>query len=199
MTAERILAVGAHPDDVFLSIGGFLKNRIKEGAEVTILDVYGDEKRIQEGTVYAASINALQYVNLGLKESGSPTEYPVQSIQGITLDKVLSLVNISDLILLPLGIVHEEHIMVSRQLTFVCKSLEANYAYYLDQPYALMQKNQEEVEDRLRGKMIMHYVRPHASKYNAAKLFKSQSLFMYYNREKFTDIFELIVSSGQVI
>jgi len=198
MIAERILAVGTHPDDVFLSIGGFLKNQIKEGAEVTILDAYGDEKRAQEGVAYAASIKAIQYINLGLKESGSPSEYPVQSIQGVTLNKVLSLINISDLVLLPLGLVHEEHIMISRQLTFVCKSLEANYAYYLDQPYALMQKNQEEVEARLEGRTIMHYVRPHASKYNAAKLFKSQSLFMYYNREKFTDIFELIVSSGRV-
>jgi len=198
MIVERILAVGTHPDDVFLSIGGYLKDQIKEGVEVTILDVYGSEKRMKEGAEYAASIKATHYVALELQESGSPSASPVQTMQGSSLHTVMSLAALVDWVLIPLGILHEEHIMVSRQLSTFCGNSSINHSYYLDQPYALMQKNQEEVNAKLEGRAVQYYGKPHASKYNAAKIFKSQSLFMYYNREKFTDIFELIVSSGRV-
>jgi hypothetical protein len=66
--------------------------------------------------------------------------------------------------------------------------------YYLDQPYAIIQKNGELVTDLLAGREVVSYRKPGIRKYRHIPLFKDQAKFYHYNPpEKLVQTCELIV------
>lgn len=92
-------------------------------------------------------------------------------------------------LILPLGIRHPDHVS-TRQ------TLETPDAwFYLDMPYALVQRDAELVNDLLRGTEIVSFMKPHGNKFRCLPIFKSQSsYFGFHGRdEQMKSSFEMIV------
>lgn len=85
---ERVLAVGAHPDDVEIGVGGILRRHSEEGDDVTILTLTGGEqggdsrRRVQESTRAAEILGArlvIESLQDTMLSAGPPT---IEAISG---------------------------------------------------------------------------------------------------------------------
>lgn len=174
MIASSILVVEPHADDAFLSVGQHIEEWVKAGVAVTILTVFsGTRKRAEDAQKYAQAVGA-SWVGLGFVE-GEPTRgHPT--------------IPFHTQIVLPLGLTHPEHVAVRKALE------EPGAWYYLDQPYAITQKNGELVTELMVGRPVVSYRKPGARKYRHIPLFKDQAKFYHYNPpEKLIQTCELIV------
>ena len=178
--SRTICVVEPHADDAFLSLGQHIEDWIKGGDRVTIWTVFsGTRKRAADAQAYAKAV--------GAEWMGS------DFVEGQVLDagRILDLLPEANHIVVPLGLTHPEHEMVRDTLT--CTGLET--WYYLDQPYAITQKNGPMISGKLFGHKVISYRKPGVRKYRHIPLFKDQAKFFHYNTaDKLIQTCELIVS-----
>jgi hypothetical protein len=80
------------------------------------------------------------------------------------------------------------------------QALEAPSAwYYLDMPYAIVQRDGELVNELLRGMRVISFLKPHGKKWLNLAIFESQSSYfsMRGRREQFHASFEMIVEKAR--
>lgn len=164
------VVVEPHADDAFLSLGAHIEHWVKaSGHFVTIVTMRGfmdndHPKRHEDARNYAAAVGA-EWVERGLNEKMPPGQ-----------------------LILPLAFRHPDHETVRLHLE------RKDSWYYVDQPYAIVQKNGDELNRKLEGRRIISYKKPHARKYRHIPLFKHQAKFFHYNpAEKLRETFEMIV------
>ena len=171
----NFVVIEPHADDAFLSMGGHIKNWVKYGHNVEIITVYGNEKRIAEAKAYADYIGASHF-SYGIPEAGDTQGEAATIEHGAIASDI-------DGIYVPLGLFHKEHREVRNWAEAHWGDTDS-LLYYLDMPYAVAQKNREEVNQTLQGLTVESFLKPHASKFNPVKLFKTQSLFFHFNDPK---------------
>lgn len=174
-----------HADDAFLSLGGHIERWIADGDRVQIVTVYsGTRKRGRDAQSYAEAVGA-EWGGAGIEEGGSKN--PHRLFQGV----FRGFQHPGALHYGPLGFAHPEHDEVRK---FLAWDLDAPLLLYLDQPYAMTQKNSEAATQAMVGLEVVSYFRPPARKYRHCPLFRDQSLFFRYNPpEKLKNTFEMIL------
>ena len=175
-----------HADDAFLSLGGHIKRWIADGHHVEIVTVYATQKRAAEAKAYADSVGAA-YQWLGYIEAGSMDKAPEPIDYLPPMDGWVTIC--------PLGLRHEEHYAVRKAYENGRGSTDVLW-YYVDQPYAMQLKNQEDLSAKMAGKEVVSVFKPGGRKYhkNTVALFKTQSLFFYYNKDALPYTIEMIIS-----
>ncbi len=169
----RYLVIEPHADDAFLSLGGHIEMWVKRGDKVTIMTVFGGtRKRAADSKAYAQAVGADYYPFHAVEDKRdklTDCEYKdLHETIGMFADN-------QTLTLLPLGIKHPEHLLVSRLHTGF------DTLHYLDQPYAQTQSNTAEVNDAIGGMLVRSFLQPHARKYRHIPLFKDQAKFFHFN------------------
>lgn len=196
------IVVEPHADDAFLSMGQHLENWQKSGHTTAIITVFsGTRKRARDAESYANAVRA-QWIGCGLVEQEEVSEERIYALvmdaydlirKGYSIDLRQYTEDHGPLLpptdmYIPLALTHPEHVLVRKAL-----EREAT-GFYVDQPYAITQKNSELVTDLLIGKTVLSYQHPGKRKYRHIPLFKDQSKFFYFNGEdKLLQTFELIV------
>lgn len=173
------IVVEPHADDAFLSLGQHIAEWQKAGDHVLILTVFsGTRKRAADAAAYAKALK-VGWVGLGYVE-GSPLPVRLPALPPQAR------------VLLPLAVTHPEHVAVrDRYETMDCW-------YYLDQPYAITQRNGPRVTKLLEDMTVVSYRHPGVRKYRHIPLFKDQAKFYHYNpAEKLVQTCELIVRDPQ--
>lgn len=176
MTYDHVV-IEPHADDGFLSLGGHMKEWVRDGYKVLLVTVYGSEKRMNESAAYAEKIGADHHA-VGIPESGS---MEVLRPEARLRDDRPEIVKLSPLlnnseIYIPVGLQHVEHKEVRRYF-----SKGRDPFYYLEIPYYVKPSNQSEVGEEIDGMKVDSVFRPHASKWSAYELFKSQAKFFHFN------------------
>ena len=148
------------------------------GDLVTIVTIYSDERRVQEGRDYAEAMGCdyVGMMNVGSELTGiDPGEIGEESQHTL-----LRLFGEATWIMAPLGIQHPDH----KAVAAICRVLapEDKLHHYLEIPYYLKQSNQQEVNDKSRGKTVMSMLRAPARKWRHYTIFKSQSKFFHFNQ-----------------
>lgn len=186
MAIKRVI-VEPHPDDAFLSLGGHIE-KIWNESENLIVSVYADQRRSEESRKFADAVGA-GYLSLGLEQSkmlgkrGSPIE-PGLNVKLAGLE--------CDILYLPVGLQHPDHLRVSR-----VKKPDCKIRYYVDTPYQLKQKNREEISKRIEGMQIDSIYYPSARKYRHSKLYKSQAKFFHFNPIEKLRTHEMVLKKPQ--
>jgi len=169
--SKSLLVIEPHPDDAWLSLGGHLKS-LWDDYDVTILTVFSNDRRKVEAENYAKSIGAESIV-MGLEETDMLEKTGPSSIPG--LRKILKRFKRAQKVF-PVGLQHPDHFSVA--------SYASNSDWlYLDTPYQSKQKLGEELRESLCGLPIVSILFPHANKWKAEEIFKSQAKFMHYNAD----------------
>jgi hypothetical protein len=187
MTASSVLVVEPHADDAFLSVGQHIENWVKQGIRVVIVTVFSaTRKRAEDAAAYAKAVGA-EWNGLGFVE-GEPL--PNNAVGASFPDLFPGTDTGKDWqVILPLGITHPEHIAVRGWLEDCF-----NAQFYVDQPYAIIQKNNDLITNLLVGREVVSYCKPGIRKYRHIPLFKDQAKFYHYNPpEKLVQTCELIV------
>ena len=178
----KIVVVESHPDDAFLSLGWHIE-KIWGDSKITIITVYANPKRGREAKDYAHAVGASSVV-LELAETKMQGEYVQVAIPA--LDQALEHLN-ADMLVFPLGLQHPDHLRVR-------DAAPPGAYYYLDVPYQCKQKLQSDLLKKTQGKSILSVVYPPKRKWRHYTIFKSQSLFFYYNPpEKLANTPEIIL------
>ena len=177
-----------HADDAFLSLGGHIARWIKKDIPVKIITVFATEKRAAEAKAYADSVGA-DHEWLGYEEAGDMDDCKYGDIE---LPEFRN-----SLVYVPLGLRHREHYKVAAAAFSQLQYGENGVGLYsyLDQPYAMQLKNQEEMQIKMYGKQIVSIYKPKATKYakKTIDIFKTQSRFFYFNKDILPFITELVV------
>lgn len=173
----NIVVVEPHSDDAFLSLGAHIERWVKRGDAVNILTVCsGTRKRAEDAQAYAKAVGA-SWQGLGFEDT--KLDHPL-------IDMVWRK---DSIIIGPLGIQNEDHLAV-------VKGLPPRALRYIDQPYATIQKNSEEVTRRVAGLQCVSYLKPGIRKWRHIPLFKDQAKFFHYNPpEKLREGVEMIFSA----
>lgn len=172
------IIIEPHADDAFLSLGGHIE--LWNKSEVTkIITVFsGTRKRSNDAINYSKQVGCL-WEGLGLDETKD--SFKIESIK--------ELISKTDDLFIPLALTHPQH-------TEVRENIEKEYFnlfYYLDQPYALTQKNSNLITEKIKGLYCYSFYKPNSKKYRHISLFKDQQKFFYYNPlEKLKEITEMI-------
>ena len=167
----KILVIEPHADDAFLSLGGHIAHWVKQEEEVTIMTVYGDEKRMNEAKQYAVAVGA-KWIGLGVPETGGGLTRGGKPGEVILPDSVLGF----DTVCGPVGLQHPEHKAVAAALDVKLLLLR-----YLEIPYGYKQKNRKAVNRAICGGHIASFLQPNKRKMRHAPIFKTQSKFFFYN------------------
>lgn len=174
-----LIVVEPHADDAFLSLGTHIEEWSKAGKRVRIVTVFsGTRKRASDAQAYATAAGA-EWEGWGYVEGEPlPADLPALSAQAR--------------VILPLGLFHSEHVAVRDALA------GPGRWYYLDQPYAIIQKNGPAATDLLEGRRVVSYRKPGVRKFRHIPLFKDQAKFFHYNPpEKLIQTCELIVGEKE--
>jgi len=151
---RSLIVIEPHADDAYLSLDAHIRMWGKEGASVIIVTVEDDSRRNTEAASYASSVGA---------------EWaPYASHFLFSLKK-------NNQLILPLGIQHPYHKLVREEFDRI------GAWYYMDQPYARIQKNSEEVTQLLSSLRCISYLQPGIRKCKGFEVFKSQAKFFHYN------------------
>jgi len=175
-----------HADDAFLSLGGHIDQWIKSGEQVLIVTVYsGTRKRALDAQNYARTVNASWF---GMEFDEEDTE---ELTAKSFWDKIAEVKKIHKFklnnLIFPLGLQHHDHY-------FIADLARKNNDRYLDTPYHTKQKNHEEVNEKMVGRKVVSFMKPHARKWRHIPLFKDQAKFFYYNpKEALVQCIELIL------
>lgn len=175
MTERSICVVEPHADDAFLSLGAHIEEWVKKGVAITIWTVFsGTRKREADARAYAEAVGA-KWVGSGLVEG-------VDKLPD-RLDALLEARNQidSNQVILPVALTHPEHIAVRAEFERLSLWQNPQLFYYLDQPYAITQKNGDVVTTACAGKRIISYRMPGARKFRHIPLFRDQAKFFHYN------------------
>lgn len=182
------IVIEPHADDAFLSMGQHLEDWIKEGYKCYIITVFsGTRKRAVDAESYAKAIGA-EWVGWGyIEEHEIPWGHLRIRLQ--ELDEYLQTTGFDSINpYVPLSITHPEHSRVRKELELFSHGL------YVDQPYAITQKNAPIVTELMKGRTVLSYKHPGKRKYRHIPLFKDQSKFFYFNNEeKLLQTFEMVV------
>ena len=182
------IIIEPHADDCMLSLGQHLEDWIKEGYRCIIVTVFsGTRKRAVDAQKYAEAVGA-EWIGWEYVEGQEiPWGHLRTKLQ--QLDEHLQSFGFNSInVYVPLSITHPEHKRVRDELELFSTGL------YVDQPYAIIQKNSTVVTDLLRGTTVISYCHPGKRKYRHIPLFKDQSKFFYFNNEeKLLQTFEMIV------
>ena len=193
----KILVIEPHPDDAFLCLDDHFINVWAEH-DVTILTVYANERRTREAWSYAEAVGAthgclcLPECNMNGEGSINPTkafEMWYESVHGHKLwgakdyDRVIG----------PLGLQHPDHHSVRDLLLHIGTMVDSRTFHYVDTPYQIKQKNQEELAAAIEGKSIESMRYPGKRKWKRKEIFKSQSRFFYYNDFESMRLAEIVV------
>lgn len=186
---RRIFVVEPHSDDAFLSLGGHIEQWIEQGRKVTILTLVPVKKNsLPNAQEYAARVGAdwRGFSFLGGNTPWSLYKPPVKPWPPE-----------HSRVVLPLGVAPLDQTEHTQDHWNIRKWLQyPGCWYYLDQPYAIVQKHRERVNDFLRGMQVVSYVKPSAQKWRHIPIFTAQSKFFFYNpEEKLRQTVELIVRS----
>lgn len=181
------VVIEPHADDCYLSLHNTMKKWIREGHQVTIVTVYsGTRNRANDAQKYAESIGA-SWIGLGYDEGDEFSKLEFR-------DKLNPLYEDDIEIYIPFGIQNEEHQKVKRAL--YCN--EPSVFQYLEIPYYVKSKNQEEISSVLEDfEYVVVSIVPGGGRKGDEKYwkcFKDQSKFFYFNPpESFKTIPEIIV------
>jgi hypothetical protein len=187
-----IIVVEPHADDAFLSLGQHLEDWAPYQL-IYIITVYsGNPRRAEEAYRYARKIG-VQWVGMGYNEAGGyrrAVPAPIESGKIAELINQIVARRPHD-VLFPLALTHPEHKEVFSHRV-------PGSHFYLDMPYAMVQKNKDAVQQALQGSRVWSFRKPTARKWRHVPIFKTQSKFFYYNPpEKLRETFELIVDKEE--
>lgn len=179
---ENIVVIEPHGDDAFLSLHQHMVNWVKEGKRVIIVTVLsGTRKRARDSLAYAESIGAT-WIGLGYDEltewRDSIKDAKFIPETGGLMSEELPLEDVD--VIVPLAIQHEDHIDVR---AWVERTYPHPIKYYMDIPYYLKAKNEEEVNDKIQGMTTLSIIKPKFTKGSEKfwKCFKDQSKFFWMN------------------
>lgn len=190
MIDQKIWVIEPHADDAFLSLDWHIR-KWAEARKVEIVTVFGSEKRAKEAAQYAEHAGA-SHRWLGYEEQGAMDgEVDVS----IAWPEFLC----DDIVIGPLGLRHDEHYAVRDQLDARLFSTLQNYLLYVDQPYAMQLKNQDELRVKSMGMSVNGIYKPGAKKFKkgVVDIFKTQSRFFYYNKDILPFTTEMILRPMQ--
>jgi len=175
-----------HADDAFLSMGQHLEDWHKQRIPTAIVTVFsGTRKRAVDAQKYADAVGA-KWEGWGFVE-GEPLP---NDLSMYLQNSKISLFPFSESVewYINLALTHPEHKRVRELLE------PAAAGMYVDQPYAITQKNAPIVTELMKGRTVLSYKHPGKRKYRHIPLFKDQSKFFYFNNEeKLLQTFEMIV------
>lgn len=179
MKYDRVI-IEPHADDAFLSLAGHMKAWAEAGDSVLLATVYGSKARMKESAAFAKKIGADHHA-LGIPEGGAVDHLDPSCRLTDDRPEIMSLRPLikRGQIYIPLGLQHAEHKEVRRYF-----DLRGVVNYYLDTPYYVKPSNADEVQNAVEWLQVQSILRPHASKWNAHKLFVSQSKFFHFNPVK---------------
>jgi hypothetical protein len=163
----------AHIDDSFLSMHRHMTDWIKQGHTVIIGSVYtGGRKRDTEIKAYAELIGASTHCYFH-----DPELDP--DLGEFTLPSSFMLGREALTIVCPIAIQNHQHVKLRE---WVEKSVKPDL-YYLDIPYYTKAKNEDEVNEKLKGFKIVSVKKPTHMKGKDKywKCFKGQSKYFFYN------------------
>ena len=146
------IVIEPHADDAYLSMDAHIRMWGKLGDLVTILTVEPTSRRLAEAAAYAKSVGASWWPY----EEWCAAPTPGRQI-------------------FPLGIQNPDHKAVREQLA------PQGAWFYVDQPYARIQKNAAEVTELLLHLHCVSYLQPGAAKCKGFEYFKTQAKFFHYN------------------
>jgi len=171
-TDTNLVIVEPHADDAFLSLHDHILEWVREGNHVCIVTPSSEPRRMREAEAYARKVGA------DWMEFKSGDILPTGQL------------------VLPLGIKHPDHTRVRR-------TFDAPAAwFYLDMPYALVQRDGDLVASAMRGLEVVSFLKPHGRKWQDLKIFESQSSYfsMYHRDEQLKNAaFELILRRASPI
>lgn len=181
------LIIEPHADDAFLSLGGHIEHWNKE-TQVEICTVFsGTRKRAIDAQAYADAVRAKHYT-LGYVEGIE------DFIPDISEELYLDLTTDKQ-VYIPLYLTHKEHEIVRDIfVNYHKKHNNCELFFYLDQPYALKQKNTDTINEYLRDYRLISYLVPNKRKLRHIPLFKDQSKFFYFEKGSVEKIIEMIFS-----
>jgi hypothetical protein len=172
------IIIEPHADDAFLSLGGHIEKWNKQETTKIITVFSGTRKRAIDASLYSKEVGSL-WSGLGLDETKDSFD----------LELLKKLIGEEDDLFIPLALTHPQHTEVRDKI----ESVYQNVFYYLDQPYALIQKNSNLISEKIKGLYCYSFYKPNSKKYRHIPLFKDQQKFFYYNPlEKLKEITEMI-------
>lgn len=186
---SRIFVVEPHSDDAFLSLGGHIEQWVQEGRKVTILTLVPVKKNsLQNAKDYAKAVGADWE---GFQYSGGDMDWNTWE------DPFAIWPPPHSRVILPLGVAPMDQTEHTQDHWNIRQWLQyPGCWYYLDQPYAIVQKHRERVNEFLKGMSVVSYLKPSAQKWRHIPIFTAQSKFFFYNsEEKLRQTLELIVRS----
>lgn len=179
-----------HADDCFLSLGQHLEDWHKQGHTTCIVTIFsGTRKRAKDAEAYANAVKA-QWYGCGFVEQEKVSEETIRNSMSAICCYMQGIgsVPLPFELYVPLALTHPEHVLVRNALDDMATGL------YVDQPYAITQKNSSLVTELLKNKQVLSYRHPGKRKYRHIPLFKDQAKFFYFNNEeKLLQTFEMIV------
>jgi hypothetical protein len=177
----------AHIDDSYLSMHQHMVDWIKEGHTVIIGSVYtGGRKRDQEINAYAELIGAQVACYLHDPEVDPDLgtfQLPSTFLLGREALKLIC----------PIALQNHQHIKLRK---WVEAAFEPDF-YYVDIPYYTKLKNEDEVNEKLKGFRIASIKKPKHYKGNEKywKCFKGQAKFFHFNPpDSFMNIPEILLT-----
>lgn len=180
-SSMNIVVVEPHSDDAFLSLGWHIENWIRDGHPVHIITLYPVNRRsLLDARDYAKAVDA------------SWTGYEMQTgpmpKQRIKLPP--------GQLILPLGGAPLDQTSHTQDHWNVrCWLERPGCWYYLDQPYAIVQKHSIRFAKMLTGMNVISYSKPPIRKWRHIPLFRGQAKFFHFNpAEKLKQTCELIVA-----
>jgi len=173
---DPCLFIEPHSDDIFLSLG-YIVSKYKFHKK--IITIYGSGKRINEAKKYAYKIGA-EHESYGINGKGDNGN----TIYNTHINSNLFIKYAKESkVFCPFGLQHPEHIAV--RIAVEQYFLQENINYYLDMPYAMKIKNSEYINKQLETQkyLLSYMIKPPATKYNHIPIFRTQSMFFYYNNK----------------
>lgn len=183
----KIIVVEPHSDDAFLSLGSHIERWVQEGKQVTILTMVPVKKNsLKDAETYAAAVGARWQ---GFKYPGGNVDWEDYRWPFHKWPPPHSTV------ILPLGVAPlqqtehtQDHWNIRQWLQY------PGCWYYLDIPYALVQKHRERVNTMLAGMEVVSYEKPPARKWRHVPIFTAQAKFFYFHpAESLKAAIELVV------
>lgn len=182
------VVVEPHADDAFLSVGSHIERWVKTGNPVRIVTLFPVERgSLRDARDYAALVGAV-WNGLELPGAGEP-------ISDAVARAVRNYCPKGSQWILPLGVAPVEQNPHTRDHEDVRARFETPGCwYYVDQPYAIIQKHSERVTEKLKDMRMVSYIKPGANKWKrGVPIFRSQAKFFHFNEGNLPKTFELLV------
>jgi hypothetical protein len=177
----NFVIVEPHSDDAFLSVGWHIEQWVQAGHNVHIITLYPvNHHSLKDAAAYASAVGA-SWEGCHMKAGPMPKE---------------RLILPEGQLILPLGGAPLDQTEHTQDHWNVRRWLEEEGCwYFLDQPYAIVQKHSVRFSKMLHGMTVVSYCKPPKSKWRHIPLFKGQQKFFYFNNvDKLKQTCELLVT-----